>query len=449
MISFKVVIGSLFVLLVVAIAVLGIFFYHDSQDRALAAARLTHAYAVIGKTEEIYSAFKNVQLQAFRQAGQNANALAADYRAATGSLYVRIGELRELVTHNDLQLKIDSLEGLIWQFTQVTDSLGVYRDTSSGVRKTLNSADQNALAGYIESNITKLKDAEEAMRSQYQLALQEKVIAFMKTLSLLTMAIAVLLAATFLTVRYNFNKRKAAEDQIKVALQAEVELNRLKSAFVTLASHEFRTPLTTILSSAFLLEKYSFGINEEKAAKHLARIKSSVNNLTSILDDFLSVTKIEEGQVRPNIEEVDLPEFLEEICSDLQTVARPGQTIRYSHSGAQEVRTDPVLLGNIIRNIVANAIKYSPENSPISVSSAVNSKIHLAIEDRGIGIPASDQKHIFERFYRASNAAAAQGTGLGLHIMKHYVQMLKGSVALQSEVGKGTRVEVTLDQVGD
>jgi signal transduction histidine kinase len=445
MISFKVVIGSLFGLLVVAIAVLGVSFYQDSQDRVIAAGRVSHGYEAIDKTEEIYSAFKDAQLEAGLLADLNDTASTEDYRPATLTLYSRIEELRDLITHNDLTLRIDSLEALIRQFTPATGSLKVYVDTSSEAAKSLKTTPHNASAKEIEAKIRDLKDIEGTMLAQRKLALQEKVSAFMRTLGMLIVTIAILLAATFLTVRYNFNKRKAAEDQIKDALQAEVELNRMKSSFVTLASHEFRTPLTTILSSAFLLEKYSFGVNQDKAVKHLARIKSSVSNLTSILDEFLSVTKIEDGQVQPNIETVDLQDFLGTVCNDLQRFAKPGQTIHYSHTGAQEVKTDPVLLGNIIRNIVTNSIKYSPESSAIYVSSTVNSKVHVSVQDNGIGIPSTDQKSLFERFYRASNAGAVQGTGLGLHIMKHYVQMLKGSVKLQSEVGKGTRVEVTFD----
>lgn len=241
----------------------------------------------------------------------------------------------------------------------------------------------------------------------------------------------------------DLSMHKRAEDEIKKALKAEVELNRLKSNFVTLASHEFRTPLTTILSSAFLLD--NFTPENEKAKKHIARIKSAVNNLTSILDEFLSVTKIEEGQVHANFEKLDVKNFLAATCNNLQAFAKPGQTIIYTHSGETEANTDPVLLANIVNNLVSNSMKYSPENTRILVSSNVNSKIHLSVTDTGIGIPEEDQEHLFERFYRASNAGTVQGTGLGLHIMKHYVDMLHGSVSVTSEVGKGTRVEVTLE----
>jgi PAS domain S-box-containing protein len=249
-----------------------------------------------------------------------------------------------------------------------------------------------------------------------------------------------------LTAILDLSTHKRAEDEIKNALNAEKELNRLKSNFVTLASHEFRTPLTTILSSTFLLEKYGFGENQDKALKHLTRIKSSVNNLTSILDEFLSVTKIEEGHVEPTIEHVDLPKYLSGICSNLQAFAKPGQVIRYKHHGELDVNTDPVLLANILNNLVTNSIKYSGENSIIQVTSSVNSKFHLSVKDDGIGIPKEDQKNLFERFYRASNAGAVQGTGLGLHIMKHYVEMLRGKIDLSSEQGKGTEISVTFDR---
>ncbi|HEU5292154.1 MAG TPA: PAS domain-containing sensor histidine kinase, partial [Cyclobacteriaceae bacterium] len=247
-----------------------------------------------------------------------------------------------------------------------------------------------------------------------------------------------------LTAMLDLSMHKKAEDEIKRALETEIELNKLKSNFVTLASHEFRTPLTTILSSAFLLENYMHAEKQQEAGKHLRRIKTSVNNLTSILDEFLSITKIEEGNVQPNLERTDLPKCIATICNNLQTFAKPGQVIHYSHSGNTEATTDPVLLGNILTNLISNSIKYSGDNSTIHVTSTVNERVHLTVKDQGIGISEADQKHLFERFFRATNAGTIQGTGLGLHIMKHYVQMLKGSVELKSELGKGTQVNVTL-----
>jgi len=239
---------------------------------------------------------------------------------------------------------------------------------------------------------------------------------------------------------------KEGEEKIKNALATEIELNKLKSNFVTLASHEFRTPLTAVLSSAALLENYSDGENKSKVRKHVTRIKASVNLLTSILDEFLSLSKIEEGKVEPKVERLNLKETLENLCNNFKAFARPGQKITYQHSGDEEIYSDPVLLGNIVNNLVSNAIKYSHENGEIFVSSAVNANVHLSVKDDGIGISKADQVHLFERFFRASNAGEIQGTGLGLHIMKHYVDKLKGSVEVQSEPGKGSEFKVILER---
>jgi len=247
-----------------------------------------------------------------------------------------------------------------------------------------------------------------------------------------------------LSALLDMSTHKKAEEKIKNALAAEIELNKLKSNFVTLASHEFRTPLTAVLSSASLLENYSSGENKSKVSKHVTRIKASVNLLTSILDEFLSLTKIEEGKVEPKTERLNLKDTLESLCNNLRTFARPGQTISYKHTGEEEIYCDPVLLGNIVNNLVSNAIKYSRENGEILVSSVVNSNVYLSVKDDGIGISKEDQAHLFERFFRASNARDIQGTGLGLHIMKHYVDKLKGSIEVQSEPGKGSEFKVIL-----
>jgi signal transduction histidine kinase len=191
-----------------------------------------------------------------------------------------------------------------------------------------------------------------------------------------------------------------------------------------------------------LLEKYTSDANHQKTAKHVERIKSSVHHLTLILDEFLSLSKIEEEKISPALEKLNLREHLSEICLSLKSSAKPGQNIIYSHDGDSFVWTDPVLVRNIVTNLVSNAIKYSNEGTNIQVSSAANSQIHIRVKDSGIGIPKEEQKNLFNRFYRASNAGAVQGTGLGLHITKHYVEMLHGSIHVNSALGQGTEFEV-------
>jgi PAS domain S-box-containing protein len=240
---------------------------------------------------------------------------------------------------------------------------------------------------------------------------------------------------------------KQAEQRIKEALASEIELNKMKSNFVTLASHEFRTPLTAVLSSASLIERYTNSENAEKIEKHVSRIKASVNVLTSILNEFLSLSKIEEGRIEPKLEDVNLRETIEMLCQNLRSFAKPGQKIMYTHTGEEEIHSDPVLLANIVNNLLSNAVKYSPENCDIYVSSSVNSAVHLSVRDCGIGISKQDQEHLFKRFFRASNAVNIPGTGLGLHIMKHYVDLLNGIIDVRSEPGTGTEFNITFEQL--
>jgi PAS domain S-box-containing protein len=249
-----------------------------------------------------------------------------------------------------------------------------------------------------------------------------------------------------LTALIDISAHKEAEANTYRALEKEKELNKLKSNFVSLASHEFRTPLTTILSSAFLLENYLPQQGSEKAIKHLSRIKSAVNSLTTILDEFLSLTKIEEGKVTPSHDEIDLKALLTAICRTQKEFARSGQVIELMHRGKETVISDPAMLTGIMTNLVSNSIKYSPENSTIKVAAEVHDNwFSLTVTDSGIGIPVADQEHLFERFYRASNAGTSQGTGLGLHITKHYVELLGGTILFTTKPQGGTSFTVTFD----
>lgn len=247
-----------------------------------------------------------------------------------------------------------------------------------------------------------------------------------------------------LTAMIDITERKNAESEIVKSLEKEMELNALKSNFVTLASHEFRTPLTTILSSTILLESYLPVENKDKVSRHISRIKSAVGNLTGILDEFLSVSKIEEGKVEPRREKVNVEEFIRAIVRNIKSIAKQGQSITFTHKGPAEVDTDPAILMHVINNLLSNAVKYSPESAGIDVTSEVGTTLVIRIADTGIGIPPQDEPHLFERFYRASNAGQAPGTGLGLHITKHYVELLHGTIGYVSTLGKGTTFNVSI-----
>ncbi|MCF8244975.1 MAG: PAS domain-containing sensor histidine kinase [Saprospiraceae bacterium] len=237
----------------------------------------------------------------------------------------------------------------------------------------------------------------------------------------------------------DITEKKETEAYMKIALEKEKKNNELKSRFVSLASHEFRTPLTAIQSSVELIKAYAD--REEMAGiyKHVERINRSIITLTGILDDFLSLNKLEEERITANLKEVNLPETIEDAYADLKNIFKDGQSFEYQHEGDKSFQLDPHLLKNIVINLLSNAIKYSPEGAPINVVSFVSEeKAGFWINDRGIGISAEDQKNLFNRFYRASNVGSTQGTGLGLFIVKRYTEMMNGTLGCRSELGKGS-----------
>ncbi|HRD08077.1 MAG TPA: HAMP domain-containing sensor histidine kinase, partial [Saprospiraceae bacterium] len=236
---------------------------------------------------------------------------------------------------------------------------------------------------------------------------------------------------------------RSKEEQLQKALSSEKELNELKSRFVSTASHEFRTPLATILSSASIILKYNKEEEQVNREKHIGKIKNAVNHLTGLLNDFLSLSKLEEGRVNIMIEPMYLSELLQEIAEDLSGIKKPGQEICFDGQNQIELHTDRNILKNILFNIISNAIKYSEEDIHIVVEEK-QSEVSIAVKDRGIGIPGDDQKHLFTRFFRATNVGNIQGTGLGLNIVKRYCELLSASIDISSEFGVGTTVEITI-----
>lgn len=251
-----------------------------------------------------------------------------------------------------------------------------------------------------------------------------------------------------LLVIQNVTEIRNAEQEMKQSLEKERSLNEMKSRFVSIASHEFRTPLSTILSSISLVERYLQTGDQEKRAKHIERIRTSVKNLTEILNDFLSLEKLEAGKIEIRPEPLHIIRFAEELREELQALAKPGQEIRFVHSGArEEIVSDKQLLRPICINLLNNAIKYSPEHSIIEFYTDTRSGLQVVVRDYGIGIPSEDQQHLFERFFRAGNVTAIQGTGLGLNIVRRYVGLLGGDIRFTSEVQKGTTFTILFPEL--
>ncbi len=235
------------------------------------------------------------------------------------------------------------------------------------------------------------------------------------------------------------HKVEERTQELTAALSRERELSDLKSRFVSMASHEFRTPLSTILSSVSLIGKYTDSLEQDKRNKHILRIRSAVSNLTDILNEFLSLGKIEEGKVQLHFTDFNLREQLQLILSEIYPILKPNQKIVYDHAGAAQANLDLSLIRNIMINLVSNAIKFSPEGSTIKVGSNIGQHdIVITVKDEGLGIPEEDMRHLFERFFRGKNAVNIQGTGLGLHIVSKYVELMEGTISVESELEKGT-----------
>jgi PAS domain S-box-containing protein len=235
------------------------------------------------------------------------------------------------------------------------------------------------------------------------------------------------------------------EKELQKALEKERDLGELKSRFVTMASHEFRTPLTTIMSSVFLLENYTGKQLEDAKCTHFKRIKRSVENMTHVLNDFLSLSKLEEGIMKPHYEDLDVPHCIKEILEEMELVKKPQQQLKFEHSGPDFFKMDKQIIKNIIINLLSNAIKFSGPKSTIEVvSHLAPGQLVLKVKDNGMGIPESEHKHLFNRFFRADNAMNIEGTGLGLHIIKKYIEILGGTITFTSQLEVGTEFTVTI-----
>jgi PAS domain S-box-containing protein len=250
-----------------------------------------------------------------------------------------------------------------------------------------------------------------------------------------------------LILKEAIQKLEKTKNELDKSLKREQELNSMKTKFISIASHEFRTPLSTILSSLSLMEKYTELNDSEKRNKHTDRIKKSIKNLTEILNDILSVNKIEEGRVQITPEKINVFSFAKELIAEIQGLLKVGQTIELNSSNNEDpyIFQDPKLLRHILVNLMTNAIKFSNEHSPIQLQIKLEAKeIYFSIIDHGLGIPKEDHKKLFTRFFRSSNVENIQGTGLGLSIVLQYVNYLDGTIKFSSELGKGSIFNVNL-----
>ncbi|MEO9572254.1 MAG: PAS domain-containing sensor histidine kinase [Polaribacter sp.] len=241
-------------------------------------------------------------------------------------------------------------------------------------------------------------------------------------------------------------KRIEAENKIKDALKKEKELNELKTKFLSLVSHEFKTPLSGILTSTMLLGKYKLTEQQEKRDKHLATITSKIHYLNNILNDFLSIEKLETGKIHYKFHTFKVTKVVDEVIYNANMLLKVGQRINYPEDiGELSLTQDEKIIELALSNLVNNAIKYSPENSQINIEVKQDKNFTtFKIKDNGIGIPEADQKNIFNRYFRAENALLTQGTGIGLNIIKTHIESLGGNITFKSEENVGSTFKMKI-----
>ncbi len=234
--------------------------------------------------------------------------------------------------------------------------------------------------------------------------------------------------------------------QLEEALVKEKELGELKTKFLSLVSHEFKTPLSGILTSATLAGKYPREDQQEKREKHLKTIQAKVKYLNNIINDFLSIERLESGKVKYNYTNFPLSKVINEVIYDANMLLKEGQNIVYPENiDAIFIDFDEKILDLILTNLINNAIKYSSEMSTIHISATEKDDLLIiAVRDEGIGIPEEEQKHIFNRYFRAENALLNQGTGIGLNIVKTHLENLGGSIIFSSVQDQGSIFTITL-----
>lgn len=237
------------------------------------------------------------------------------------------------------------------------------------------------------------------------------------------------------------------EKETELFLSREKSLNQVKTRLVSMASHEFRSPLSRIQLSASLIQRYFQRMDQGKIMDHLRKIKSAVDDMTDTLNDFLSIERIEAGNMQPDYRPFDVRILAEELTDEIRLQAKEGAMILHRHLGEQSVvNLDRTMLRHCIANLLSNALKYSYDTVNIELETKIsNRKFTVSVRDHGIGIPPSDQPKLFEAFFRAGNTTGIPGTGLGLNIVKTYVVLMSGAISCKSREGEGTTFTMKFD----
>lgn len=320
---------------------------------------------------------------------------------------------------------------------------GFHRNVFVSVSKTTDFRGRSAFITQI-LDITEIKEAERKVRELNQ-ELEQRV--NVRTLQL-EEALGELKIEVAIRQRTE-NELQEAKEEVTKALEQEKELNVLKSRFISMISHEYRTPLTVILTSTYLIEQFYEGPNREQFDKFISKIRASVKSMIQLLEDVLTIGKSESGKFSLSIDKIRVVDFCNDIIEEVQVIDNKKHIFEFNYiSKDVEVISDVNSLKHIISNLLLNAAKYSPGKDKVIINlESLTNDIKIEVIDFGIGIPVEDQPLLFEAFHRASNVGAISGTGLGLSIVKRFIDSINGTIEVESKRNEGTKFTITFPKV--
>lgn len=256
----------------------------------------------------------------------------------------------------------------------------------------------------------------------------------------------ILITLRDVTDRQHAEEALEAAEMLNIQLENEKELNELKTRFISMVSHEYRNPLTTILTSTEMLQRYNRRMNDDQRSEHYERIRQSVGVMIELLDQVLLISRFEAGRQEFKPRPLDLTTFCEKIIEEIRLNAGSAYQISFTTQGAaRTIDADAKLLRQVLTNLLSNAVKYSPQGGSIQTTLTWEAdRAALRITDSGIGIPAADKARLFQMFHRGSNVDGISGTGLGLSIARRAVEQHGGTITFESREGSGTTFIVTL-----
>ncbi|HWZ02813.1 MAG TPA: ATP-binding protein [Mucilaginibacter sp.] len=423
------------VLLILIVGASALYYSRRQQEKEKL---VEHSYLIFNKADIVIDLLNDISINKNRYMNTGLTEFLKDYNANLTYLQAQINAFNNMVNDNPEQIKrISKLNDDVNNLTRFWKSGWLSKEKYDGTPPGQITILEKTKMDMAMADINDIKQAEQKLLVIREI--ENKQLRERTEIAIICGAVFILIIVYFLIwfIWREFNNRVKA-------YQNEKEISELKTNFVSIASHEFRTPLSSVVLSLSLIEKYARNNDIDGVLKHSQKIKSSVNNLTAILEDFLSLEKLNAGKVKVKNEHFDLKELCESIIEDVEVTLKPQQRLLYNSSGTEiAVNLDKNLLRNAIVNLISNSIKYAGDNAMITLETKIaGGKIFITVKDNGIGIAEENQKNLFSAFYRINNTGNIPGTGLGLNIVLRYVKLMNGKLSFSSMPGKETCFEM-------